>query len=85
MMEYRYTGHQVARGSRPDAVSGNTWYLVKAASPVRLTYQIRLLTFLAAERGARLVIKVPEASGVSGDLRAFVKANSRILKVEKVS
>jgi len=84
-MEYRYTRHQVARGSRPDAVSGNTWYLMKAASLVRLTYQIRLLTFMAAERGARLVIRVPGSSGVSADLRAFTKANSRVLKVEKVS
>ena len=85
MMEYRYTGHQAARGSRPDAVSGNTWYLIKATSLLRLTYQIRLLTFMAAERGARLVIRVPRSSRVSADLRAFVKVNSRVLKVEKVS
>jgi len=58
---------------------------MKAASPVRLTYQIRLLTFMAAERGARLVIRVPKASSLSADLRAFAKANSRVLKVEKVS
>lgn len=37
MMEYRYTGHQVARGSRPDGASGNTWYLVKGTSLVRLS------------------------------------------------
>jgi hypothetical protein len=85
MMEYRYTGHQVARGSRPDAVSGNTWYLIKAASVVRLTYQIRLLTFLATERGARLVVRIPRTSRASADLRAFVKENSRVLRVEKVS
>jgi len=85
MMEYRYTPHQVARGSRPDAVAGNMWYLIKAASLVRLTYQIRILTFMATERGARLVIRVPKSSRVSPDLRAFVKANSRVLKVEKVT
>jgi hypothetical protein len=53
MAQYRYTGHQVARGSRPDAVSGNTWYLMKGTSLVRLTYQVRLLTFLATERPPR--------------------------------
>ncbi len=74
MVEYRYTAHQVARGSRPDAVSGNTWYLVKAASLVRLSYQVRLLTFMAAERGARLVIRVPESSRAFADLRAFARA-----------
>ena len=40
-------------------MSGNTWHLIKAASLLRLTYQIRLLTFMAAERDARLVIGCP--------------------------
>jgi hypothetical protein len=66
-------------------VSGNTWCLIKATSLLRLTYQIRLLTFMAAKRDARHVIRVPRTSSVSADLRAFAKANSRVLKVEKVS
>jgi hypothetical protein len=83
-MEYRYTRHQVARGSRPDAVSGAKAYLFKNVSELRLTYQIRLLTFLAAERGSRLVVRVPKSTRLSRDLRGFVTENSAVLKVERV-
>lgn len=84
MVEYRYTRHQVARGARPDAASGGTWYLIKNVSELRLTYQIRLLTFLAGEQGLRLIIRLPKSSRLSKDLRAFVKVNSAVLKVEGV-
>jgi hypothetical protein len=84
MIEYRCTRHQVARGSRPDAVSGAKAYLFKNVSELRLTYQIRLLTFLAGERGSRLVIQVPKSARLSRDLRGFVKENSAVLKIERV-
>ncbi len=53
-MELRYTRQQTARGSRPDATVGDTWYLLKNVSQLRLTYQIRLLTFGAMQSRARL-------------------------------
>jgi len=53
-MEYRYTKHQVARGTRPDADHNNRMLLIKACSELRLTYQIRLLTFQAESRGIKL-------------------------------
>jgi hypothetical protein len=84
MIDLRYTRHQVPRGSRPDAVSGAAAYLFKNVTLLRLTYQIRLLTFLAAERGQRLVIRLPRAARLSSDLRRFVKDNSSVLKVERV-
>jgi hypothetical protein len=83
-MDFRYTRHQVARGSRPDAVSGATAYLFKNVSVLRLTYQIRLLTFLAGERGSRLVIRVPKATRLSEDLRRFTKENRASVKIERV-
>ena len=85
MIDYRYTSHQVARGSRPDAVSGNMWYLFKKVSELRLTYQIRLLTFLAADSGARIVIRLPKSSRLSEDLQEFVKVHNSVLRIEKVS
>ena len=84
MMDYRYTRHQVARGSRPDAISGSNAFLFKNVSMLRLTYQIRLLTFLAAEQGSRLVIRIPKSARMSRDLRAFVKENSGVLTIERV-
>ena len=84
MIDYRYTRHQVARGARPDAVSGSKAYLLKNVSELRLTYQIQLLTFLAAERGSRLVIRVPKSARLSRHLRGFVRENSAVLKIERV-
>ena len=84
VIDYRSTRHQVARGARPDAVSGTNWYLIKNARELRLTYQIRLLTFLAADRGKGLIIRIPHASRLSRDLRRFANENKATLKVERV-
>lgn len=84
-VEPRYTAHQVARGTRPDAVKGSRWYLIKNASHLRLTYQIRLLTFMAETRGARVVILRPRASTLSKDLRRFVSQHHRLIAVEEAS
>jgi hypothetical protein len=84
VIEYRYTRHQVARGSRPDAVSGSKLYLIKNVSVLRLTYQIRLLTSLVTERRGTLVIRVPKSARLSRDLRVFVKESARIVKIERL-
>jgi hypothetical protein len=82
LVELRYTKHQVPRGSRPDAVAGNDAYLVKAVSYLRLTYQIRLLTFLASESGARLTIRVPNGCSTSPELASFL-SNNRHVRLER--
>jgi hypothetical protein len=82
-MEFRYTPHQVARGSRPDAIDGNKWYLIKNPSLLRLTYQIRMLTFLAKGRGARLIIVVPKSTTLSTDLNEFIRASGGVTKTER--
>ena len=82
-IEFRYTSHQVARGARPDAVSGDKWYLIKNVPELRLTYQIRLLTFMAHERDVRLIVLLPASSRLSTDLRRFTKENAAVLKVER--
>jgi hypothetical protein len=74
---------RLERGSRPDAISGSDAWLFKNVSELRLTYQIRLLTFISAERGARLIIRVPKSARLSRDLRAFVKANSGVVQIER--
>jgi hypothetical protein len=82
-IEYGYTRHQVLRGARPDAVSGNQCFLIKNVSLMRLTYQIRLLTFLATERGIRLVLRIPKSCQLSPDLLGFVKDHSAAVTVER--
>jgi hypothetical protein len=83
-MDYRYTSHQVARGARADAVSGGTRYLIKNVSSLRLTYQVRLLTFLASESRGRLIVHVPRSCRLSPDLKGFVRDHAAVLKIERV-
>lgn len=82
--EFEYTGRQVARGSRPDAIDGATWYLIKNAGTLRLTYQIRLLTFAAADAGARLVLRVPKECRLSGPLREHLSGHKPTIRIQKV-
>lgn len=65
-------------------MSGNRAYLFKNTSVQRLTYQVRILTFLAFERGNVVILRVPKACRLSRDLSAFVKDNRRWLRVERV-
>lgn len=73
---------QVPRGSRPDGVSGDTALLVKSCRYLRLTYQIRLLTFMASERKMKLVLAVRKDCRLSRDLKKFLRANRRHVSVE---
>jgi hypothetical protein len=60
-VDYKFTRHQVARGSRPDAEKFNRMYLIKNVGVLRATYQIRLLAYLAVTKGMTLVLRVPKA------------------------
>ena len=80
----RYTKHQVARGTRPDVERMGILYLIKNCSLLRLTYQIRLLTYLATSRGRKLVINVPTKCVIHPTLRAFQKEHSKVIRIEKV-
>lgn len=72
-----------ARGSRPDAVRGNEWYLIKLTSHLRLTYQIRLLAFMAHSKGARLTVLLPQQSTVGDDLATFVREHAALVQIRR--
>ena len=59
------------RGSAPDRIEGKQWTLLKSCSELHLTYQIRLLTYMATQHGTKLVISVPARCRISRDLPAF--------------
>jgi hypothetical protein len=80
----RFTKHQVPRGARPDAIKGDRVYLIKAVERMRLTYQVRVLTAEAQDRGMRLIIRLPKSARVSSDLRAFVGAQASV-SIERAS
>jgi len=82
-VKFRYTRHQVARGTRPDAETREALYLIKAASSLRLTYQIRLLAFYARESRRKLVLRIRRSCAVEAGLARFAKEHSRIVKIER--
>jgi hypothetical protein len=69
--------------ARPDAVSDDKLYLIKNLPNMRLTYQIRLLTFLAAERHERLIVIIPKSCRPSRDLQGFVKKNAAAITIKR--
>ena len=82
-MDFRYTRHQVPRGARADAESGKRLYLIKSVPNLRLTYQIRLLTFRAMESQMTLIIKVPKGCEVHPSLRDYLKEFSKLVRIER--
>ena len=83
-MKFRYTKHQIPKGAHADAESYDKLFLLKNVSTMRLTYQVRLLTFRASESNKRLVVRVPKHCKVHPSLWAFVKELPKAVQVEKV-
>lgn len=80
---FRYTKHQVARGSRPDAVVNGKMYLIKNVSEMRLTYQIRLLTYRAYRQQGKLILRLPQQAQVAESLKRFVSSNKKLISIER--
>ncbi len=73
------------RAVRADAVVGSTEYLLKNVSLLRLTYQIRTLTFRALEvTHGRLVLRVPARCTLSPALERHLKEYAPAVTVERV-
>ena len=79
----RYTRHQVARGSRPDAEVGSKLYLLKKTSILHATYQVRLLAFRAQQEHKQLVIRAPVTFNVGPSLRDLMAELGSIIRIEK--
>jgi hypothetical protein len=83
-MQLRYTKFQVPRGAFADAETEDKIYLFKGVSLLRLTYQIRLLTFRATETNKKLVIRVPRRGTIHRSLKDFMGKFSTVIQIEKV-
>lgn len=81
-MDFKHTKHQVARGTRPDAIEGDTLILLKRLGLLRATYQVRLLIFMAHQQQLKLRIMLPKAAKLDPALRALVAAHP-FVKVER--
>jgi hypothetical protein len=60
------------RGFLPDAVDQSRVILLKACALLRLTYEIRLATYMAVQSGKTLVLGIPAAPSLSPPLIEFV-------------
>ncbi len=60
------------RALLPDTVTDDYVVLFKASSYQRLTYEIRLATYMAQARGLVLLISTPSHCRFSPELEAFV-------------
>jgi hypothetical protein len=70
------------RGARPDAETTEKIYLVKNVAALRATYQVRLLAFLAAQKGKKLVLQVPAACRFEADLEELRRARPGLIERE---
>jgi hypothetical protein len=81
---YRSETEDPIRRTRADAAKGNTKYLFKNTSTLRLTYQIRVLTFQAADAGGQLIIRLPISCRIHSTLREFANQHSKFIKLETI-
>ena len=71
------------RGTRPDAETDNKAILIKRVSGLRATYQIRLLAFLALQRGMTLVIEVPKECVIHKSLSDLIVQLPAVIRIER--
>lgn len=83
MITFKTTKHQTARGTRPDAEVNGVYYLLKKVALLRATYQVRLLAYRAQKEGKRLIIRVPKGFRAAPSLKALMKENPKLIKIEK--
>jgi hypothetical protein len=76
------TRQQKLRGTRPDAASAQALYLIKNVSELRLTYQIRLLTYAAQQQGKVLIVQLPSEATIHPSLGEFVHRFPSLIKIE---
>lgn len=83
-MEYRFSKYGVARGARADAVDLGRIVLIKSASSLKLTYQIRLLTYQASSEGRKLLLFVRRDCKIDKGLMDFMKQHRTLIKKEYI-
>jgi len=81
---YRHTKHQVARGSRPDAVADGNLILAKFPTILRATYQIRMLLFVAVKNDVKLVLRLRRETRLSPALLDLMREHGKHIRTEVV-
>jgi len=69
------------RGTRSDGTKGRDLYLIKRVSLMRLTYQIRLQTYAALQRGGKLILVLPHGAQIHPTLENFMLSHPHLLQI----
>ena len=80
-MEFRMTKKQVARGTRADAETHNQLHVLKSASELRATYQIRLLLYRAQRENKKLILNVKQGCTFHDDLKALLRDYRHLFEI----
>jgi len=71
---------QRARGILPDALKDDAVILIKACPELRLTYELRLATFMAQQSGRRLLVATTVDCTASPALQAFAREHGMVIQ-----
>ena len=74
---------QRARGILPDALKDESVILIKACSELRLTYELRLATFIAQQSRRRLLVITTVDCTASSALQAFAREHGIVIRSHK--
>jgi hypothetical protein len=83
-MNFLYTKHQTPRGARPDAEVGDKVYLIKNTLQLRLTYQIRMIAYMAQTKKKKFIIRLPKDAKIHPSLKEFVSSMAGLIKIERI-
>lgn len=71
---------EIPRGILPDAIDGPDVILIKACSSLRLTYEIRLATFMARKAGGKVRLMVREDCFLDPALMEFAATHGLLVE-----
>ncbi len=78
------TDDPTPRGTLPDAETPEAVHLFKQVALLRATHQVRLLAFLAAERGKVLALHVPRGCRFDRTLLDLVASTGSLIRREEL-
>jgi hypothetical protein len=73
------------RGVLPDGVGEDKVVLIKACSYLRLTYEIKLSTFLAQKQGKKLWLSCKPTCALAPSLESYLETQARFIKLHRGS
>jgi len=74
---------QRARGILPDALKNDSVILIKACPELRLTYELRLATFMAQQSRRQLLVITTVDCAASSALQAFAREHGIVIRRHK--